>query len=70
MRDPRYVSSTDPRAVLRAWGGESAQHATIMGGWTDTNEAAFRLAVHRMAREPLGYVAIRWADGRDFTEEA
>jgi hypothetical protein len=30
----RHVSSGDPRAVLRAWGGADEQSATLdMGGW-------------------------------------
>lgn len=54
-QDPRYVSSTDPRAVLRAWGGESASDATMdMGGWTDSDEAAFRAAVQDESRYGAG----------------
>lgn len=61
--DPRYVTSTDQRAVLRAWGGESPQHATMdMGGWTDTDAHAFRSAIQdestTMAGEPLDYIVI------------
>ena len=37
--DDRFVDSDDPRAVLRAWGGDEG---TIdMGGWTDDDGEAF-----------------------------
>jgi len=39
--DPRYVSSDDPRAVLKAWGWGTMD----MGGWTDDDEDAFIEAV-------------------------
>lgn len=41
--DRRYVTSDDPHAVLRAWGGPDA--TMDMGGWTDEDRAAFETAV-------------------------
>jgi hypothetical protein len=45
--DPRYVSSSDRRVVLRAWAGADA--AVDMGGWIDDDHEAFEAAVrHRL----------------------
>lgn len=38
--DVRYVDNDDPRAVMVAW-----INAAPMGGWTDTDEDAFRAAI-------------------------
>ncbi len=58
--DPRYVASDDPRAILRAWGGEDA--TMDMGGWPDEDEDAFREAMQaesiRSAGEPLTHITI------------
>jgi hypothetical protein len=67
--DPRYVSRDDPAAVLHAWGGPDG--TMDMGGWTDTDRAAFLSAVQDEARfgagAPLSRVSIhdveRDADG-------
>lgn len=58
--DPRYVASDDPRAVLRAWGGDDL--IMDMGGWTDHDRIAFEAAIQdeatRTAGEPLRRVRI------------
>lgn len=61
--DPRYVQSDDPRAMLRAWGGEDRHSCTMdMGGWTDLDIEAFWRAVQaeskRAAGAPLKYISI------------
>lgn len=50
--DPRYVASDDPRAVLRAWGGEDG--TMDMGGWTDSDMVAFKAAVQDESRHAAG----------------
>lgn len=65
--DKRYVDSSDPTAVLRAWGGASESDATMdMGGWTDEDVTAFREAVQeesvRGAGEPLACIVIEPVD--------
>jgi hypothetical protein len=67
---PRCVSSDDPRAVLRAWGGADEHNATLdMGGWTGDEETAgdFLAAVQaeaiRGTGSPLAYVVIEDRDG-------
>ena len=67
---PRCVSSDDPRAVLRAWGGADEHNATLdMGGWTGDEETAgdFLAAVQAEAIRgtgfPLAYVVIEDRDG-------
>lgn len=42
-KDPRYVDSDDPRAVLVAWGGPD--RTLDMGGWTDKDVESFKRAV-------------------------
>lgn len=53
--DPRYTTSNDRDAVLRAWGGQDRQSLTMdMGGWLDDDEVAFREAIQDDAREMGG----------------
>ena len=62
--DPRYTTSTDPRAVYRAWGGKDDQSLTMdMGGWTsddalDVFAACVQAESLHMAGEALGLVRI------------
>ena len=41
--DPRYVRQRAPDAQMHAWAGDDL--TMPMGGWTDTDEAAFCRAV-------------------------
>ena len=39
--DRRSVDSDDPRAVLRAWGGDDKNNASLdMGGWTGSESSS------------------------------
>jgi len=67
--DVRYVSSDDPQAKLRAWGGATPSDATLdMGGWTDYDEESFREAVQDEAQAhggKLEYVEIIPAEKKE-----
>ena len=61
----QHVSSNDPRALLRAWGGADQQSASLdMGAWLGGEETAedFVAAVQaeavRGSGSPLAYVVI------------
>lgn len=58
--DPRYVDSTDTRAVLRAW-----VNGADMGAWADDDEDAFRAAVIDEARQERAFSPDCDPDGED-----